>query len=160
MSNPIRVATAALSRRIFAGRPTKDGLGFKEPRYDVTSDCLKAVVDKIGIGFQTDIMTGDEKVCTIKIVGPEAALPATSPVGMEDAQASGMHPSSNLEERCARMEVYREGWAMEKFHAGHTVSQRQWDDADMTEETREHYRRVVDVQAVALAARQAIGATS
>ena len=36
MTNPIRVATAALSGRIFAGRPTKDGAGFGEPRYDVT----------------------------------------------------------------------------------------------------------------------------
>lgn len=71
MSNPIRVATAALSGQIFAGRPTKDGLGFKEPRYDVTSDVLKAVVDKIGIGFQTDIASGDEIICTIKIVGPD-----------------------------------------------------------------------------------------
>jgi len=71
MSNPIRVATAALSGQIFAGRSTKNGLGFKEPRYDVTSDVLKAVVDKIGIGFQADVVSGDEIVCTIKIVGPD-----------------------------------------------------------------------------------------
>ena len=55
MSNPIRVATACLSGRIFAGRPTKDGTGFKEPRYDVTSDVLVAVKDKIGIGNQVDV---------------------------------------------------------------------------------------------------------
>lgn len=48
--NPIRVATALLSERIFAGRPTKDGKGFKEPRYDVTSDVLVAIKDKVGIG--------------------------------------------------------------------------------------------------------------
>ena len=48
--NPIRVATAVLSERIFAGRPKKDGTGFKEPRYDVTSDVLVAIRDKIGIG--------------------------------------------------------------------------------------------------------------
>lgn len=46
----IRVATAVLSERIFAGRPTKDGKGFKEPRYDVTSDVLLAIRDKVGIG--------------------------------------------------------------------------------------------------------------
>lgn len=51
-NNPIRVATAVLSNRIFAGRPTKDGKGFKEPRYDVTSDVLVAIKDKIGIGFE------------------------------------------------------------------------------------------------------------
>lgn len=55
MSNPIRVATAVLSERIFAGRLTKDGRGFKEPRYDVTSDVLKAVKDKIGIGHEVTV---------------------------------------------------------------------------------------------------------
>ena len=47
MTNPIRVATAALSGRIFAGRPTKDGAGFKEPRYDVTSDVLVARIAEL-----------------------------------------------------------------------------------------------------------------
>lgn len=55
MANPIRVATAALSGRIFAGRLTKDGTGFKEPRYDVTSDVLVAVKDKIGIGHEVTV---------------------------------------------------------------------------------------------------------
>ena len=45
----IRVATACLSERIFAGRPTKDGKGFKEPRHDVTSDVLVAIRDKVGL---------------------------------------------------------------------------------------------------------------
>jgi hypothetical protein len=51
----IRVATAALSERIFAGRPTKDGKGFKEPRYDVTSDVLVAIRDKVGIGHEITV---------------------------------------------------------------------------------------------------------
>lgn len=55
MTQPIRVATAALSNRIFAGRLTKDGKGFKEPRYDVTSDVLVAIKDKIGIGHQVTV---------------------------------------------------------------------------------------------------------
>lgn len=46
----IRVATAALSGRIYAGYPTKDGTRFREPRHDVTSDAIKAVIDHIGIG--------------------------------------------------------------------------------------------------------------
>ena len=53
--NPIRVATAVLSERIFAGRPTKDGRGFKEPRYDVTSDVLVAIKDKIGVGNEITV---------------------------------------------------------------------------------------------------------
>lgn len=49
----LRVATAALSRRIFAGHLNKAQIGFKEPRTDVTSDCLRAVVDHIGVGKET-----------------------------------------------------------------------------------------------------------
>lgn len=55
MTSPIRVATAALSGRIFAGHPTKNGMGFKEPRFDVTSDCLVAIKDKIGIGHEVTV---------------------------------------------------------------------------------------------------------
>ena len=58
MGEPIRVATSRLSERIFAGRPTKDGKGFKEPRYDVTSDVLTAIRDKVGIGNEIDVETG------------------------------------------------------------------------------------------------------
>ena len=76
-SNPIRLAAAALSGRIFAGRPTKDGMGFKEPRCDVTSDALKAVVDHIGINRQADIMSEGELICTIKIVGPAPSAPGS-----------------------------------------------------------------------------------
>ena len=75
MSNPIRIATAAISGRIFAGRPTKDGMGFKEPRYDVTSDALKAVMDHIGMNRQADIVSDGQVVCTIKIVATKAPTP-------------------------------------------------------------------------------------
>jgi len=51
----IRVATACLSERIFAGRPTKDGKGLKEPRYDVTSDVLVAIRDKVGLGNEITV---------------------------------------------------------------------------------------------------------
>jgi len=54
-SNPIRVATAALSGRIFAGRPTKDGMSFKEPRHDVTSDVMIAIRDKVGMGNEIEV---------------------------------------------------------------------------------------------------------
>jgi len=53
--NPIRVAAACLSGRIFAGRPTKDGKGFKEPRFDVTSDVFVAIRDRVGIGHEIDV---------------------------------------------------------------------------------------------------------
>lgn len=73
MTNPIRVATAALSGRIFAGRPTKDGTGFKEPRYDVTSDVLVAVKDKIGIGHQVNVERDGVVEFRIAILPPEAS---------------------------------------------------------------------------------------
>ena len=71
MTNPIRVATAVLSGRIFAGRPTKDGNGFKEPRYDVTSDVLVAVKDKIGIGNQVNVECNGVVEFRIAVLPPE-----------------------------------------------------------------------------------------
>lgn len=71
MTNPIRVATGALSGRIFAGRPTKDGRGFKEPRYDVTSDVLAAIRDKIGIGNQVNVERDGVVEFRIAILPPE-----------------------------------------------------------------------------------------
>lgn len=60
--NRLRLATAALSRNIYAGYPTKDGLGLKEPRHDVTSDALKAVIEHIG----------DDRKCTVTVEGKPA----------------------------------------------------------------------------------------
>lgn len=71
-NNPIRVATAAISGRIFAGRPTKDGLGFKEPRYDVTSDVFVAIRDKVGIGNEIDVSTGGVVQFRIAVLPPLA----------------------------------------------------------------------------------------
>lgn len=71
MSNPIRVATAVLSERIFAGRPTKDCKGFKEPRYDVTSDVLVAIRDKVGIGNEIDVETGGVVQFRIAVLPPK-----------------------------------------------------------------------------------------
>lgn len=75
MAEPIRVATAALSGRIYAGRPTKDGFGFKEPRFDVTSDVLKAVRDKIGVGNQVNVECDGEVMFRIAVMPPEDPTP-------------------------------------------------------------------------------------
>lgn len=69
-NNPIRVATAALSGRIFAGRATKDGLRFKEPRYDVTSDVLVAIRDKVGIGHEITVERNGEPEFRIAVLPP------------------------------------------------------------------------------------------
>jgi len=68
MGNPIRVATAALSGRIFAGRPTKDGKSFKESRYDVTSDVLVAIRDKIGVGHEVTVEMNGEAQFRIAVL--------------------------------------------------------------------------------------------
>ena len=51
----LRIATALLSERIFAGYPLKNGKGFREPRHDVTSDVLRAVHDKVGVGNEITV---------------------------------------------------------------------------------------------------------
>lgn len=72
--NPIRVATAVLSERIFAGRPTKDGTRFKEPRYDVTSDVLVAIKDMVGIGNEIDIeLAGTGVMFRIAVLPPKGS---------------------------------------------------------------------------------------
>jgi hypothetical protein len=43
----LRIACSALSSRIMAGKVCKDGMTFKEGAVDVTSDVLKAVIEKI-----------------------------------------------------------------------------------------------------------------
>jgi hypothetical protein len=69
-----------LSERIFAGRPTKDGRGFKEPRYDVTSDVLKAIHDKVGIGNEIEVrVDGAGVMFRIAVLPPLT----TNPTGEE-----------------------------------------------------------------------------
>lgn len=46
----IRIACTALTGRIKAGMPSKDGTHFVGNPQDVTSDCLKAVYGKIDNG--------------------------------------------------------------------------------------------------------------
>lgn len=50
MKRPIVIATAALSRRIYAGRLNKAKTAFTDGKQDVTSDVLKAIIDKVGPG--------------------------------------------------------------------------------------------------------------
>lgn len=46
----LRVACTALGQRIVLGKVIKGGEFVSDYRKDVTSDCLKAVIDKIGVG--------------------------------------------------------------------------------------------------------------
>jgi hypothetical protein len=71
MTARLRIATAALSERIFAGYPTKDGKRLKEPRHDVTSDVLLAIRDKVGIGNEIEVAReGGEVEFRIAVLPP------------------------------------------------------------------------------------------
>jgi hypothetical protein len=73
----LRIATAALSGRIFAGYPTKDGKGLKEPRHDVTSDVLLAIRDKVGIGSEIEVAPeGGPTEFRIAVLPPREQVPA------------------------------------------------------------------------------------
>ncbi len=51
----IRIACTALLKRIKAGKVSKDGLDFVGKPIDVTSDCLKAVIDFVGPGHTVTV---------------------------------------------------------------------------------------------------------
>lgn len=52
----IRIACAAITKRIYAGRISRDGTDFIGKKIDVTSDVIKAVIDRIGID-NTDVVS-------------------------------------------------------------------------------------------------------
>ena len=57
-----RIATAALTGRIYMGRANKSGTAFLDGKQDVTSDVLKAVIDKAAFhGGSFDIEGGLSK---------------------------------------------------------------------------------------------------
>ena len=64
----IRIATAVLSNRIFAGYPLKSGLGFREPRQDVTNDVYQAIKDHVGVGNQIELRRDGEPGFIIQIL--------------------------------------------------------------------------------------------
>jgi hypothetical protein len=70
--NMIRIATAALTKRIFAGKVNKSGTAFTGNKQDVTSDVLKAIIDKIGVGnTKSVIVDGAPKYeITVREVAP------------------------------------------------------------------------------------------
>ena len=56
----IRIATSALTKRVYLGKVSKDGLDFIGNPTDVTSDVIKAIIDKVGVGG-TDVVHVDGK---------------------------------------------------------------------------------------------------
>ena len=51
-----RIACTALTKRIMLGNVEKDGLSFSGTKRDVTSDCLKAVIDFVGVDYESEVV--------------------------------------------------------------------------------------------------------
>lgn len=72
----LRVACTIMGR-IVAGHPNKENTGFKGEPVDVTSDCVKAIVEKIGIGKTLPIVVDGVPKYEIEIREiPESTEPA------------------------------------------------------------------------------------
>ena len=63
----IRIACTAINKRINAGKVNRAGTDFIGSPVDVTSDCLKAVIDKIGVGNVEQITADGVPVYEIEI---------------------------------------------------------------------------------------------
>lgn len=64
----IHIATAAITRRIFAGRISKDGTRFVGEKTDVTSDVLKAIIDHIDPGHEITVTESGKPRYTIRVM--------------------------------------------------------------------------------------------
>ena len=67
MKIPIRVATSAINGRIFAGRLNKSGISFFGDRFDVTSDCIKAIIEHIGIDNEITVNVEGKPAYDIRV---------------------------------------------------------------------------------------------
>ncbi len=63
-----RIATAALTGRIYMGRANKEGNAFTGQKKDVTSDVLKAVIDKAAFHGGTFEIEGGLSKWTVTVV--------------------------------------------------------------------------------------------
>lgn len=73
----LRIATAAMSGRIYAGRVNKDGTSFLDGKVDVTSDVLRAVIDKVTPGHVISVEVDGVPKYEIEV----RELPASEKVG-------------------------------------------------------------------------------
>lgn len=62
-----RIACSPLTGRIFSGRVSKDGMHFVGEKRDVTSDVLKALVEKSEFHGGTFEIKGDGKKWTVTV---------------------------------------------------------------------------------------------
>jgi hypothetical protein len=61
------IACTALGGRILSGRVAKDGWSFVGSPKDVTSECLKAVIEKVGVGKVDTVAVGGVPTYEIEV---------------------------------------------------------------------------------------------
>ncbi len=64
----LRLAVAALTARVYVGRLTKDGKCFRDGKQDITSDFLKAVIDRFSNGGTITSSSGETYEVTVRPV--------------------------------------------------------------------------------------------
>jgi len=77
----MHIACAAITRRIFLGRVNKAGDSFVGEKRDVTSECLQAIIDKVGVGC-IDVVNVDGKPAfeiEVRAIAPALAETAAAP---------------------------------------------------------------------------------
>lgn len=92
-----RIACSPLTGRIFSGRTTKDGNAFAGEKRDVTSDVLRAVIEKAAFhGGQFEIEGGDQKWTVT--VDKGAAQPKREPLPAQPLSEADMADCGLLSE--------------------------------------------------------------
>jgi len=89
----IRLGTSALSNRIYAGHPNKDGTSFKGRRWDVTGDVLKTVIEYIGAGYAAIINVDGEPAYEISV--RKLTVPPLPPMTAQDDDPRSARAESN-----------------------------------------------------------------
>lgn len=81
MANPIRVQHSLLSGLIYAGRPNKAGDAWSGEKYDVTSDVVGAIIEKVGAGHVLRVTRNDGRAFDIEVREVHAAEQADAAMG-------------------------------------------------------------------------------
>jgi hypothetical protein len=72
-------------------------LGFKEPRYDVTSDVLQAIRDKVGIGNEIDVVCNGVAEFRIVVLPPARGTAAAKAGETQSGSTEGNSPVGNAD---------------------------------------------------------------
>lgn len=100
MKRPLRVGCSPLTGNIYCGRISKDGQTWSGEKHDVTSDCIAAIIHKIGVNQCITVSeNGNEKYeITVKEIWQRA--PTSQPT--ECGYCSFEEADGELVEQCSR----------------------------------------------------------